>query len=54
MSSEVINYRIYELGFQQFDAGYASAVAMVLFVIILVFTVVQLRFANKHVTYDIS
>jgi len=54
MATEVINYRIYELGFQQFDAGYASAVAMVLFLIILVFTVIQLRFANKRVTYDMS
>jgi multiple sugar transport system permease protein/sn-glycerol 3-phosphate transport system permease protein len=54
MSTEVINYRIYELGFQQFDAGYASALAMVLFIIILIFTVIQLTFARKHVTYDMS
>jgi multiple sugar transport system permease protein/sn-glycerol 3-phosphate transport system permease protein len=54
LSTEVVNYRIYELGFQQFDAGYASALAMVLFLIILLFTIVQLKFANKHVTYDVS
>lgn len=54
LSTEVVNYRIYELGFQQFDAGYASTLAMVLFLIILVFTVIQLKFANKRITYDVS
>jgi ABC-type sugar transport system permease subunit len=34
---------IYDLGFEQFKMGRASAVAYILFLVILVFTMLQLR-----------
>jgi len=40
---------IYRLGFEQFDMGNASAVAWLLFAIILVFTLVQLRLSGSWV-----
>ncbi|NGN65311.1 sugar ABC transporter permease [Streptomyces sp. A7024] len=53
-STEVLNFRIVQTAFQEFDFGYASAMAMLLFALILVFTVVQVRFFNRRTTYDIS
>jgi multiple sugar transport system permease protein/sn-glycerol 3-phosphate transport system permease protein len=53
-STEVINYRIYEQAFIQFNGGYAAALAMVLFVIILIATVIQFAFARNRVVYDLS
>lgn len=42
-STETLVTYIYHEGFQLFDMGYASAIACMLFVVVLVFTVVQLR-----------
>lgn len=42
---------IYTNAFENFDMGYASALAIILFVILLVFTVVQLRLSNRWVFY---
>lgn len=42
-STEVLVYYVYYMGFNVFDMGYASAMAFILFLIILVFTLVQLR-----------
>jgi len=42
---------IYTNAFEYFDMGYASALAIVLFVILLVFTVIQLRLSDKWVFY---
>ncbi len=42
---------IYQSGFENFRMGYASAMAFVLFVIILVFTLIQKRLANRWVHY---
>ena len=38
----VLAYYIYQQGFQFFDVGYASALAMIMFVIVMVLTIVQL------------
>ena len=38
----VLAFYIYQQGFQFFDIGYASALAMIMFVIVMVLTVVQL------------
>jgi multiple sugar transport system permease protein len=38
----VLSYYIYQQGLQLFDMGYASAVAVVLFVAVLTLTVLQL------------
>ena len=43
---------IYQKGFQSFDMGYAAAVALVLFAVIFVFTVVQFLFQRRWVTYE--
>ncbi|WP_420000124.1 carbohydrate ABC transporter permease [Streptomyces boninensis] len=53
-STEVLNFRIVQTAFTEFDFGYASAMAMLLFALILAFTVVQVRFFNRRTTYDIS
>jgi multiple sugar transport system permease protein len=45
-SSTVVVYYLYEQAFQFFHAGYAAAIAAVLFVAIILVTVVQLRFAR--------
>jgi multiple sugar transport system permease protein len=38
--------------FRYFQMGYASALAWTLFLIVLVFTVIQLRFAKRWVYYE--
>ena len=42
---------IYTNAFEYFDMGYASALAIVLFFILLVFTVIQLRLSDRWVFY---
>ncbi len=46
-----IAFEIYVEGFQRFHMGYASAMAFVLFVIVLILTVISLRFGNREVEY---
>ena len=41
-----------EVAFESFEMGYASAVAMTLFVIIMALTLVQFRFARLWVHYE--
>jgi multiple sugar transport system permease protein/sn-glycerol 3-phosphate transport system permease protein len=53
-STEVINYKIFTTAFREFDFGYSSALAMLLFVIILLVTLVQVRYFGKRTTYDVS
>lgn len=43
---------IYEAGFRRFEMGYASAMAWVLFIIILLVTVVQFLLQRRWVYYD--
>ena len=50
-SKSVVIY-IYEQAFQSFDLGYASTVAMTLFVIILIFTLLQFWFSRRWVHYE--
>jgi len=42
-STETIVYYIYKAAFRSFDAGYASAMSLILFIIIFIITVIQLR-----------
>jgi multiple sugar transport system permease protein len=53
-STEVLNFRIFETAFRQFDFGYASTLATLLFVLILAVTLLQVRFFSKRTTYDVS
>jgi multiple sugar transport system permease protein len=53
-STEVLNFKIYQTAFQFFDFGYASALSMLLFLIILVVTLVQVRYFNKRTVYEVS
>lgn len=46
-STEVIVSYLYKLGFGEFEMGYASAVAYVLFFIIMCFTVIQRRVLSR-------
>ena len=43
---------LYKKAFQEFRMGYASALAWILFLIILVFTLVQIRMSRKRVYYE--
>ncbi len=43
---------LYRLGFEQFQMGFASALAWLLFAIILIFTVLQLRLSDAWVYYE--
>ncbi|MBP3296386.1 MAG: sugar ABC transporter permease, partial [Lachnospiraceae bacterium] len=46
-SATVLVYYIYQKAFIDWDLGYSSAVAMVLFLIVLVVTIIQ--FAGEHI-----
>jgi ABC-type sugar transport system permease subunit len=50
-STEVLVLNIYKEAFENFRMGYASAVAVFVFVVILIFTVIQFRFGEKKVHY---
>ena len=50
-SSKVYVYYLYENAFKWFKVGYASALAIVLFVIILIVTIIQVRLSRRWVHY---
>lgn len=47
-SSTVLVYYIYQKAFQEWDLGYSSAIAMVLFLMVLVVTLIQFRGEAKY------
>lgn len=47
-STRVINYYIYDVAFNRFDFGYGSAMALALFVLLAVFTFIQLRLTRAN------
>jgi multiple sugar transport system permease protein len=49
--TNVIGYYIYEKGFRQYQMGYASAMSYVLFAIILILTLVQMKFVKGDIQY---
>jgi multiple sugar transport system permease protein len=51
-STKVLVYYIWENAFKLFDFGYASAIALVLFVIILLFTVIQWTARKRWVFHE--
>jgi ABC-type sugar transport system permease subunit len=50
-STNMLVLYIYQNAFQYFEAGYASAVSVVLFLMMIALTAIQLRSAKKWVTY---
>ena len=50
-ATTVVVYYLYQQAFQLFQAGYATAIAYVLFIGILVLTVVQLLIGRRFVHY---
>jgi multiple sugar transport system permease protein len=53
-SSRVYYYWLWQNAFQFFRMGYASALAWVLFAILFVITIVQIRTLGRHVQYDLT
>jgi multiple sugar transport system permease protein len=50
-ATTVLVYYVYEQAFQNFDFGYASAIAYVLFLIIIVITAIQFRVGRRFTYY---
>jgi multiple sugar transport system permease protein len=50
-ASMVLVYYIYEHAFRWFGMGYAASIAFVLFVVILILTLIQLRLSGRWVHY---
>src|SRR2546430_16699444 len=50
-STTVLVYYLYEQAFQQFNFGYASAIAYFLFLVIIVITVIQFRVGRRFTYY---
>ena len=50
-AAETIGFYLYQEAFQHFRAGYASAISVVFFLIIVAVTVAQMRFASSRVFY---
>lgn len=50
-STLVLVYHIYNVAFKNWDLGYASAISMVLFLLVLIVTIVQFRGEKKFVNY---
>lgn len=51
-STNVLVYKVYQEAFQFFDIGRASALSMVIFVIVFVLTVVQIRMTQSKIYYQ--
>ncbi len=52
-SSTTVVEWLFEKGFNEYALGYASAIAWVLFVIVIIVTVVQLRLQRRWVHYEV-
>lgn len=50
-STLVLVYHIYNVAFKNWDLGYASAISMVLFLLVLGVTIIQFRGEKKYVNY---
>ncbi len=53
-ATRVLYYWIYQNAFKFFDMGYASAMSWVLFIIIFLLTMLNMRYGSRRVTYDID
>jgi multiple sugar transport system permease protein len=53
-ASRVYNFYLFQQAFSYRHMGYASAMAWILFIIIFVITMIQVRFLQRGVTYDLA
>jgi multiple sugar transport system permease protein len=53
-ATNVINFEIFQQAFEFFHAGYASALSMVLFAILIIITLIQVLFFRSRIVYDLS
>jgi multiple sugar transport system permease protein len=53
-ATDTLNFEIFRQAFQFFHAGYAAALSMVLFGIILLVTIAQALFFRKRTFYDLT
>lgn len=51
-ATRVLSLDIYREAFQNFDMGTASAMGVVLFVIVGIIAIIQFRMSERHVTYE--
>ena len=47
-----LSFFIYEQAFQNFKAGYAAAAAVIFFLVLFVFTMIQIKLQDKWVHYQ--
>jgi multiple sugar transport system permease protein len=52
-ATRTIVLQIYDLAFQYFRMGEAAVVSWILFIIILIVTMIQFKFSNRWVNYDV-
>ncbi|QRF24773.1 sugar ABC transporter permease [Alicyclobacillus sp. TC] len=53
-ATNVYNFYIFQEGFQFFHMGFASALSVILFVVILLVTLLQFAYFRNRTTYDLS
>lgn len=51
-ASRIIVLYIYEIGFKRFEMGYAAAVSLTLFAILILLTILQFRISRRWVHYE--
>jgi multiple sugar transport system permease protein len=52
-ATKVMIFYIYEHAFKFFNMGYASAIAYVLFAVIFILTMIQIKFLSKRIHYSV-
>ena len=50
-ATKVLVIHTYNVAFREFRFGYSSAIAMVLFIIVLIITIIQFRMEKRWVSY---
>jgi len=50
-ATNVLVFNVWQQAFQFYDVGLAMAIASVLFLLVLLLTIVQFRFGERHVHY---
>jgi multiple sugar transport system permease protein/sn-glycerol 3-phosphate transport system permease protein len=51
-STQVLNLSIYQIAFTDFRIGEASAMSVVLFVVVLIFTFIQFAYFRRRTVYE--